>query len=77
MLEYNDIFYSNSNNISGKVHIITIVSVCVTMSSGWIHVRTLQALCVSVIIVDRNCCLLKLITLAIKNGNIFGKLTLQ
>ena len=38
---------------------ILLVSVCVTMSyQDWIHVRTLQALCVSVIIVDRKYCLL-------------------
>ena len=67
VLEYNDIFYSNTcSNISGKVH-ITSLSLCMSQCpQDWIHVRMLRALCVSVIIVDRKYCLLKLITLAIK-----------
>ena len=39
VLEYNDIFYSNSNNISGKVH-ITSLSLCHNvLRTGFMYVR--------------------------------------
>ena len=56
-----NIFYSNSNNISGKVH-ITSLSLCPNvLRTGFMYVRYRR--CVSVIIVDRKYCLLKLIRL--------------